>query len=71
MSESPERLIKWAEVAQMVPMDRTTVLRMEAAGRFPARRQLGPKSVAWLESEVLSWIRDLPQVTENVINPKD
>jgi predicted DNA-binding transcriptional regulator AlpA len=31
-------------------------LRLEAAGRFPARRQLGPRAVGWAESEVSAWI---------------
>lgn len=37
-----------------------TIYRMERDGRFPARRQLGENSVAWLEDDVMAWVRDRP-----------
>jgi prophage regulatory protein len=30
--------------------------RLEKAGRFPKRVQLGPCRVGWVESEVMAWL---------------
>ena len=32
--------------------------RLEKAGRFPKRVQLGPGRVGWVESEVLAWLEE-------------
>jgi predicted DNA-binding transcriptional regulator AlpA len=34
----------------------STIFRMETAGRFPARRQLSPRRVGYLRSEVEAWL---------------
>lgn len=31
--------------------------RLEAAGKFPKRVQLGPCRVGWVESEVIEWMK--------------
>ena len=38
----------------------STVWRWENSGNFPKRRQIGPNSVGWLESEVEDWIKTRP-----------
>ncbi len=32
------------------------IARLEKAGQFPKRVQLGPSRVGWVESEVLEWL---------------
>jgi len=54
-----DRLLTWPQVAAMVPYSRMHVHRLEAAGKFPERVQLGPNRVAWRESEVLTWMDGL------------
>ena len=54
-----ERLLTWPQIAAMVPYTRQHVHRMEAAGRFPKRLQLGPGRVAWKDSEIQAWIDGL------------
>ncbi len=49
------RLIRSKELTQLVGLSRSQVYRLERAGKFPRRRQLGPNSVAWVLSEVLAW----------------
>lgn len=39
----------------MVPLSDATIWRMEKAGKFPKRLQLGGNSVGWSESEVREW----------------
>ncbi len=33
------------------------IARLEKAGLFPQRIQLGPNRVGWLEQEVLDWLK--------------
>ena len=36
--------------------------RMEKRGEAPKRRQISPGRVAWLESEILDWMKSRPVV---------
>ena len=38
-----------------IDYSRMHVDRLEKAGRFPKRVQLGPNSVAWVEDEIIAW----------------
>lgn len=57
-----ERLLKEKEVVKLVSLSRTSLRRMEELGVFPSRRVLGQRRYAWLQSEVLEWIKNLPKV---------
>ena len=47
------RLLRIAEVMQLVGLKRTTLWKMEREGKFPARVRVGERAVRWRESEVL------------------
>ena len=49
------RFIKLAEVRNLTTLSTSEIYRRIAAGTFPAQITLGPKSVAWIESEILQW----------------
>jgi len=51
------RVLRFEEVRSRVALSRTTVWRLERAGKFPKRRQLGENSVGWIEAEVDSWVK--------------
>ena len=53
-----DRLLRIADVRARVGLSTATIYRREAAGTFPRRVQLGPKSVAWYESDVGRWVAD-------------
>jgi prophage regulatory protein len=48
-------LIRRAELRRRVPYSDVQIWRMERAGKFPHRVQLGPRAVAWYEDEVEAW----------------
>ncbi|KIV71898.1 hypothetical protein SZ55_2153 [Pseudomonas sp. FeS53a] len=54
-THTPRRFIKLAEVKTLTTLSTSEVYRRMAAGTFPTQITLGPKSVAWLEAEVLAW----------------
>jgi len=58
-AQSSHRLIKLAKVKDYTSLSTSEIYRRIAAGRFPAQVTLGPKSVAWVEAEVLSWLDSL------------
>lgn len=41
-----------------IPYSNPHLHRLEKAGLFPKRIRLSPKTVGWLESEIIEWILD-------------
>ncbi len=62
----PRRFIKLTEVKTLTTLSTSEIYRRIAAGTFPAQITLGPKSVAWLEAEVLAWCDALAAQREAV-----
>jgi prophage regulatory protein len=58
-AQLPRRFIKLAEVKTLTTLSTSEIYRRIAAGTFPCQVSLGPKSVAWIEAEVLAWCDDL------------
>lgn len=57
-----DRILRDGEVEAKTGLSRTTRWRRERDGTFPKRRQIGPNAVGWLESDIDSWLADLPEV---------
>lgn len=53
------RFIKLAQVKNYTSLSTSEIYRRIAVGTFPAQVQLGPKSVAWVEAEIISWLDSL------------
>ena len=58
-AQLPRRFIKLPKVKDYTSLSTSEIYRRIAAGTFPAQVNLGPKSVAWIESEILSWCDSL------------
>ena len=56
-------VLREREVQQRTSVSRTTRWRWERAGLFPARRQLGPNRVGWLEEDIERWITSRPRAS--------
>ena len=54
------RLLRTKEVLAITGLSRVTIYRLEQAGLFPKRLQLGRGAVAWAESDIETWIRTRP-----------
>lgn len=50
------RIIDWKGLKTLLPYSRTHIKRLEDAGEFPQRVQLGPCRVGWVYDEVIEWI---------------
>lgn len=52
------RIISKRQLKEMIPYSMQHIARLEKAGHFPKRVQLGPNRVGWVEAEVLDWIQE-------------
>ena len=52
------RILSKRDLKELVLYSPQHIARLEKAGKFPKRVQLGPNRVGWVESEVLDWIAE-------------
>jgi prophage regulatory protein len=57
---SARRMLNLDQVLEIVPVARSTLLRMEREGRFPRGAYLGPNRKIWFEDVILEWQSGLP-----------
>lgn len=63
------KLLRYEQVKERVGYSRQYLGVLERAGKFPLRIAIGPKSVAWLESEIDEWINSKRANREPVARP--
>jgi prophage regulatory protein len=51
-------LLSSKEILRLIPYSQNHLRRLEAKGQFPKRIRIGANRVAWVESEIDSWIED-------------
>ncbi|WP_366524201.1 AlpA family phage regulatory protein [Henriciella sp.] len=51
------RILSKRQVRELVLYSPQHIARLEKAGKFPKRVQLGPNRVGWVEDEVLDWLQ--------------
>ncbi|MBU1212816.1 MAG: AlpA family phage regulatory protein [Alphaproteobacteria bacterium] len=52
------RLLSKRQLKEMVLYSPQHIARLEKAGKFPQRVQIGPNRVGWVEAEVLDWLQE-------------
>ena len=66
MSDSFLRLPK---VKQLTGFGRSQIYHLIKQGKFPKQIHIGPKSVAWLDSEVSEWMKERIRLSRNEDTP--
>jgi len=51
-----KKFLMLPQVREIVPYSASHIWRLERSGQFPQRVRLGGNRVAWLQSEVNSWV---------------
>src|SRR5436190_664479 len=51
----PRRMLSEKQVLEIIPVGRTTIYRMEKAGRFPKSTYISPNRRVWFEDEIVAW----------------
>lgn len=62
--EMPLRFIRLQEVMKMTARSQSRLYADMAAGKFPKCVPIGDRAVAWVESEVIAWMRDAMDARE-------
>lgn len=52
------RMLSKRQLRELVLYSPQHIARLEAAGKFPKRVQLGQCRVGWVEQEVLDWLQE-------------
>lgn len=52
------RLIRLPEVLEITGLSRSSIYSRMEKGTFPKRKNIGPRSIAWLESEIDHWLEE-------------
>ena len=62
-----DRFIRESECRAITGLSRATRWRMEREEKFPKRKQISKNGVAWLLSEVTTWMRRSPVIAVVVV----
>lgn len=54
---TPDRLLRFPEVRARTGLSRSTIWRLERRGQFPRHHHISTNVVAWLESDIIHWMR--------------
>ena len=61
----PGRMLSEKQVLEIVPVGRTTLYRMEKAGRFPKSTYISPNRRVWFEDEIIAWQHAVDEFNPN------
>lgn len=59
--EQSQRVIRKPELFSKLSLSDATIWRLERAGKFPKRIQLGGNSVGWFANEIEDWLEQKSQ----------
>ena len=62
-----DRLLRQAEVEAKVGFKKTKIWELVSEGSFPEPIGIGPRAIAWRESEIDTWIATLPRASRQSI----
>ncbi|MCG2673014.1 helix-turn-helix transcriptional regulator [Bradyrhizobium sp. GCM10023182] len=51
----PRRMLNEKQLLEIIPVSRTTLHRMQKAGRFPRAVYVAPNRKIWFEDEIAAW----------------
>lgn len=55
-AQTVQRMIKWQQLREIVPLADSTIYEMEQRREFPRRFALTPRCVVWDLSEIEGWL---------------
>jgi len=61
--------LRISDVTKVTGFSRSQIYNLMRKGLFPRQVQIGPKSVAWLDSEISEWIKERIQQSRNNSTP--
>ena len=65
----PLKLLRFPVVRERTGLSRSKIWRLERRGEFPTHYRISPNVVAWVEEDVVSWIRARAGVHDSDCDP--
>jgi predicted DNA-binding transcriptional regulator AlpA len=62
--EPRDRLMRDREVEAVTTLSRSQRWKLEQRGKFPARIQIGERSIGWWASQINKWLKDRQRVAD-------
>ena len=63
VTESPDRLLRLAEVLTLTALAHSSIYRKMREGSFPEPLKVGVRAVRWWRSDIQAWLADCPRAT--------
>ena len=64
-----DTFLRLPKVKQLTGFGRSQIYLLIKQGKFPKQIHIGPKSVAWLDSEVSEWMKERIRLSRNDDTP--
>tara|TARA_Y100000813_G_C23833663_1_gene198720 strand:+ start:110 stop:319 length:210 start_codon:yes stop_codon:yes gene_type:complete len=64
-----DTFLRLPKVKQLTGFGRSQIYHLIKQGKFPKQIHIGPKSVAWLDSEVSEWMKERIRLSRNDDTP--
>ena len=64
-----DSFLRLPKVKQLTGFGRSQIYHLIKQGKFPKQIHIGPKSVAWLDSEVSEWMKERIRLSRNDDTP--
>jgi prophage regulatory protein len=64
-ASGPRRMLNEKQVLGIVPVSRSTLFRMEKAGRFPRSTYISPNRRIWYADEISAWQHTIDEFNPN------
>jgi predicted DNA-binding transcriptional regulator AlpA len=61
----PRRMLNEKQVLDIVPLSRTSIYRLEKAGKFPRSTYISANRRIWYEDEIVDWQRAVDEFNPN------
>ena len=62
--------LRISDVTKVTGFSRSQIFNLVKQGLFPRQMKIGPKSVAWFDSEISEWIKERIQQSRNNSTPE-
>jgi prophage regulatory protein len=61
----PRRMLNEKQVLEIIPVSRTTLHRMQKAGRFPKSTYISPNRRVWFADQIIAWQHAVDEFNPN------
>lgn len=58
------KIIRPADLADLLSVNRVTIWRMEKRGELPPRKKITKGCVGWLQSDIAEWLKNRPNAIQ-------